>query len=321
MTRRSYAVIGTGAVGGFYGARLQRAGFDVHFLLHSDYEHVSRHGLRVDSCEGDFRLPQVHAYARVADMPRCDVVLFTLKATGNQLIPELVPPVLSPGGMVLVLQKGLGAEEEAARAVEAGRVLGAMSFICAEKPGPGHIRHLDYGAVSLAEYDPRGAPGGITRRMRDLAADLEAAGIQVLLAEDLVLARWKKLVWNVPYNGLSVALNATTAELMGHPQTRALVEDLMREVAAGAAALGRKIPAAFIQQMLADTDRMKPYQTSMKRDFDRGRPLEIEAIYGRPLHVARDAGAQLPKTEMLYALLRYLDAMPRGSGAMHETRL
>lgn len=301
-------------MGGFYGARLQRAGCETHFLLHSDYEHVRQHGLVVESKEGDFTLPRVNAWRSAADMPPCDVVLVALKTTQNALLPELLPAAASPESVVLMMQNGLGVEEEAARVVPGRRILGGLCFLCSNKVGPGHIRHLDYGHVKLAEYDPQGKARGITESMRQIGDDLRQAGISVELSPDLVTARWQKLVWNIPYNGLSVILDANTAELMASAPARALAEALMREVAVDAAALGRVIEPRFIEKMLDDTARMTPYRASMKIDFDERRPMEVESIYGAPLRAAQAAGAASPLLETLYRQLSFLNERVRASG-------
>ncbi len=307
----SYAILGAGALGGFYGARLQRVGCDVHFLLRHDCEHVQRLGWRIDSKDGDFHLPVVHAYDRPQAMPPCDVVAIALKSTQNHLLGQLLPPVLKPGGVVLVMQNGLGIEEEVAHLAPGHTILGALCFIASNKIGPGHIHHLDYGQIKLAEYSADGTACGVTETMRRIGADFQRAGIPVELAEDLRTARWQKLVWNIPYNGLSVILNADTAELMAHPESRLLVEELMREVVAAAAACGRTIDESFIFKMLATTDKMKPYRASMKVDFDLRRPMEIEAIYGNPLRAAQSAGATVPRIATLYRQLKFLDARNR----------
>lgn len=197
---RSYAILGTGALGGYYGACLQRAGIDVHFLLRSDYEHVSKHGLIVESPDGNFTLPQVHAYSDVNKMPRYDVVAVTLKTTQNHLLPQLLPNVIKDDGVVLVLQNGLGIENEVAQIVGCDRVIGGLCFLCSNKVGAGHIRHLDYKEIKLGEYTPDYEPGGITQRLRQIADDFESAGIPIKLVE-LLLARWQKLVWNIPTMG------------------------------------------------------------------------------------------------------------------------
>lgn len=304
----SYAILGTGALGGYYGACLQRAGLDVHFLVHHDYEHVTKHGLVIESPEGDFTLPQVHAYRDVSEMPRCDVVTVTLKTTQNHLLPQLLPTVLKDDGVVLVLQNGLGIEEKVAQIVGSERVIGGLCFLCSNKIGPGHICHLDYKEIKLGEYAPDYQPRGITEWMHQIAVDFERAGIPIQLAEDLLLARWQKLVWNIPYNGLSVVLNATTDQLMADIHTRSLIEQLMREVVAGARSCDRLIHNDFIQEMLEHTVQMKPYRTSMKIDYDERRPLEVEAIFGNPLRAAQEAGVNLTQIAMLYQQLKFLDA-------------
>ena len=314
MRKRRYVILGTGAVGGFYGARLARAGLDVHFLVHSDFEHVRTHGLLVESVEGDFGLPHVQAHASVADLPPADVAVLALKTTQNHLLGDLLPPAVAEGGVVLVLQNGLGCEQDAAAVVGDDRVMGGLCFLCSNKAGPGHIRHLDYGFVTLAEFSADGRPRGITDRMRSIASDFEAAGIEIKLSEDLLLARWRKLIWNIPFNGLSVVLDAGIDQLMADAHARRLVEELMGEVAGGARACGRTIGDDFIQHMLALTRAMKPYHTSMKIDCDHRRPMEVEAIFGNPARAARGAGAACPRVEALYRLLKFIDDRNRAAG-------
>jgi 2-dehydropantoate 2-reductase len=302
--QRSYAIIGTGALGGFYGARLQHAGCELHFLLHSDFEHVRKHGLICESPDGDFTLPNVNAYADVRDMPKCDVVCVCLKTTQNYLLPQLLPRIVKDDSVVLVMQNGLGMEALVAEIVGAPRVVGGLCFLCSNKVGPGHIRHLGYTLVALGEFATR----GISDRLRAIADDLRRAKVETDLAENLDIARWQKLVWNIPYNGLSVVLNATTAELMAHPQSRRLVEAIMREVVTDARVCGVAVTDEIIERMLSNTEKMTAYRTSMKIDYDDHRPLEIEAIFGNPLRAVQRAGAASPLLEQLYAALAFLDA-------------
>ena len=307
MEKRTYAVIGAGAVGAFYGARLQRAGFEVHFLLHSDYEHVRLHGLTVQSTEGDIILPKVNAYADARAMPRCDAALITLKATRNHILPDILPRVLKDSGCALLFQNGLGVEERIAAMVENKPVLGGLCFVRSNKVGPGLISHTGSGYIILGQYFPGPAPADIPPLCKAIASDFESAGLIVKPAADLQVARWQKLVWNIPYNGLSVVLNALTDRIMKNPDTRALVMTLMSEVAAGAAACGHPIPSSFVREMFGYTEAMEPYITSMKLDFERKRPMEVEAIYGNALRAGKNAGAPMPCIEMLYQQLKFLD--------------
>jgi 2-dehydropantoate 2-reductase len=306
--KRSYTIIGTGAVGGFYGACLQRAGFEVHFLVNSDYEHVRQHGLVIESKEGDFTLPKVRAYRDVREIPATDVVIIALKATQNYLLASLLPPLVRDNSVVLVLQNGLGVEEGIAKIAGNATIIGGLCFLCSNKVGPGHIRHIDYKAITLAKYAEGYQACGITKEMVHLAHDFKEANVPITLAEDLWIARWKKLVWNIPYNGLSVVLDATTQELMANLDSRTLVEQLMEEVSLGARTSDRSIPEPFIQEMLDHTEKMEPYKTSMKVDYDERRPMEVEAILGNPLRSAQSRGIELPQISMLYQQLKFLNA-------------
>jgi len=240
------------------------------------------------------------------------VVVVAVKTGDTDHVLKLISPMVGDGTTLVVLQNGLGVEAPVAEAYPQATVLGGMCFICSNKVGPGHIRHLDFGAITIGEHRDEPGGAGITTAVDAIASDLEAAGLPVQRIEDLVAGRWRKLVWNIPYNGLSVALDAGTDELMTDPATRALVTQLMTEVLGAAAACGHRIEADFIPYMLRTTDKMTPYKTSMKLDFEHGRPLELEAIYGAPIAAAREAGFSMVRTKMLHAQLQFLDARNRG---------
>ncbi len=301
---RSYAIIGTGALGGYYGARLHHAGCDVHFLLHSDYDHVRQHGLICESKDGDFSILKPNAYRNANDMPRCDVVCVCLKTTQNHLLPKVIPPVIKDTGVVLVMQNGLGVEDEIAGIVGPERVMGCLCFICSYKLGPGHIQHTDYGLIALGEFATR----GVSDRMRAIGDDFKHAGIPVQFAEDLRVVRWQKLVWNIPYNGLTTILQTDTAALMSDPHTRQFVERIMWEVVADARTCGVPVGDEIVDRMLRSTEGKLSYRPSMKIDFDEHRRMEVETMFGNPLRAAQAAGAISPFVEALYNQLKFLDA-------------
>lgn len=305
--KNHFAIVGTGAVGGYYGGLLQKAGFDVHFLVNSDYGHVRANGLKIESVNGNFDLPSVNAYSDPHAMPRCDVVVVALKTTANHILPQTLPHLVKDGGIVLTLQNGLGSEEEIAGIVGSDRVVGGLCFLCSNKVAPGHIRHLDYGLITVGEYTANGEPAGNTPRLQSLYTKLQSADIPVRMVEDLALARWKKLVWNIPFNGLSVVHNELTDTLIKKPETRALCIELMNEVATASAACARPIEPGFIEKMVSDTEKMEPYAPSMKLDFDRGNPMEIGSIYGTPIRTAKAQGIEMPETEKLYNQLKAIN--------------
>lgn len=295
-----YAIIGTGAIGGYYGAKLARAGRDVHFLLHSDYEYVRQHGLRIESCDGDFSLPQVNAYQHATDMPACDVVIVGMKNVNNHMLPDLVRPVLKPGGIVLLIQNGIGVEADMQKALPEAQLAAGLAFICSAKAGPGLIRHQCYGNINIGNYSCR------DRELFDrLLADLQDASIKAAEV-DYATARWRKAVWNMPFNGMTVALDTRTDLLLKNPATRHLIREQMMEVVGAAQALGvRGLDEKFVDKMIADTQTMTPYSPSMKLDYDNGRPMEIYYLYTRPIAEARKAGFDMPRLAMLEAELRF----------------
>ncbi len=303
----SYTIVGTGALGGYYGARLHHCGLDLRFLLHSDYQYVLEHGLRVESVHGDFSIRRPQVYACATDLPRADVVVVCLKSTSNGLLADLLPPAVKPGGVVLVMQNGLGVEEAVAEILPQHTIVGGLAFLCSNKIGPGHIRHLDYGQVRFGEYCAGGGTAGITSAVSELAADFEKAGLPVTREEDLLLARWQKLVWNITYNGLCVLNRCTTDVLMGEARMRAKCKAIMDEVVAAAGACGRVIEPSFVSMMLDSTDAMAAYKPSMLLDYERGHRLEIEAIYGTPLRLARAGGCSCPLIEDMYEQLKRID--------------
>lgn len=296
-----YAVIGAGAVGGYFGGRLANSGRDVCFLLHSDYDFVRTNGLRVDSCRGDFLLNPVQAYRDAASLPLCDVVLVGLKTVNNHLLPALLQKVAGPETLVVLIQNGIGMEDDLQKAMPGLQIAAATAFICSSKVGPGHISHIDYGSLTIANYSCRDAA-----RMDAVVQDLRDSGVETYTA-DYLLARWRKAVWNMPFNGMTVALNASTAELLANPATRQLIREQMLEVIGAANACGVKnLDETFADKQLATTDKMTPYKPSMKLDYDNGRPMEIDYLYSRPIAIAAAAGFEMTRLKMLEAQLRFL---------------
>ncbi|MBN2525563.1 MAG: putative 2-dehydropantoate 2-reductase [Deltaproteobacteria bacterium] len=307
MSTISYAVIGTGALGGYYGAMLRRSGKDVHFLVKSDYEHVLQNGISIESVNGNFSVNGENVYNNVSHMPKCDVVLVALKTTHNSVLSRILPHVIKDSGTVIVMQNGLGVEDEVAAIVGEHRVMGALCFICAEKIAPGTIRHMDYGHFMLGQFCRNSDGAGITAAVRRIADDFICAGVTVKPETNLGLARWKKLVWNIPFNGLSVALNASTKALMNSSVTASLAKTIMEEVVGGANACGFNLERTFVDEMLAATSAMTDYRPSMKVDFEQGRELETEYIFKNPLDAASASGYPMPSVAMLYKELLFLN--------------
>ena len=302
-----YAVIGTGGIGGYYGSRLAQNGHDVHFLLHRDYAFVKEHGLQIDSCAGSFHLDRPAIYNDAHDMPKCDVVLVCLKTVNNRLLESLLPSVVRNDTLVVLIQNGIGVEQDVQEKFPGLQLAAGLAFICSAKAGPGRIDHQCYGHINFGDYSCRDADA-----LRRVADDFNAAGVQAGIVE-YNEARWKKAVWNMPFNGMTVALGTQTDMLLRNPSTRRLIREQMLEVIGAARHLGvKRIDESFADNMITTTDAMTPYSPSMKLDFDNRRPMEIDYLYTRPLRIAREAGFAMPRLEMLEAELRFLER-PEGN--------
>jgi 2-dehydropantoate 2-reductase len=302
-------IIGSGAIGGFYGLMLARAGFDVHFLLRSEFAAVASQGLQVNSSvHGTLQLDNVQAYQSAADMPPCDWLLVGAKTTSNAELAPLISQAAAPGAKVVLMQNGLAVEDELRPLLpDSLHLLGGLCYICAHRSAPGVVEHQALGNVSLGYHSGPASDADSRQQILEQGIGLfQAAGLDSTAMPELNQARWQKLVWNVPYNGLAVLLDSATSALMSNADSRALIEALMQEVVDAAGACGYQLPPGFAGKLLAATDRMPDYLPSMYHDFALQRPLELHAIYAAPLAAAAKAGCAMPRTEMLYQALRFL---------------
>lgn len=303
-------IIGTGAIGGFYGVMLARAGFDVHFLLRSEFSAVAERGLQVESAvHGALTLNPVQAYSSAEDMPPCDWLLVGAKTTSNAGLAPSIIQAAKPDAKVLVLQNGLDVEGSLrALLPDSLHLLGGLCLVCVHREGPGQVTHQALGAVNVGYHSGPAADDAARMAIVEEGAGLfRAAGLDSQAMPNLHQARWQKLVWNIPYNGLSVLLGAGTTPLMADNDSRALIQALMAEVVQGAKACGHDMPPGYAEYLFMMTEKMPDYWPSMYHDFLHKRPLELEAIYARPLAAAKAAGCELPRIESLYRTLSFID--------------
>ena len=293
------AIIGAGAVGSYYGGRLAQHGHDVHFLLRSDYEVVMRDGLHITSPLGDVQL-QVQAHRHTTEIGPCDLVIIAMKVTANAALLDLIPPLLHEGTALLTLQNGLGNEEFLAQHFGAQRVLGGLCFVCINRLSPGVIHHMAQGRIQMGEHTRPPLP-----RTLEIAAEFQRSLIDCQVAESLAAARWQKLVWNIPFNGLSIAAGGVdTAAILDDPSLKNRVRELMTEIVQTSAGLGYEQPASLIEDMIHRTRTMEAYKPSSLIDYLDGREVELEAIWGEPIRHAAAAGLVMPKVQALYEELK-----------------
>jgi 2-dehydropantoate 2-reductase len=263
--------------------------------MRSDLEAVRTHGLRVESVAGDFVVERPQVFASPQEIGPVDLVLVAWKATANAHFAEVIAPLLHAGTAILTLQNGLGNTERLAELFGAERVLGGLCFVCINRVAPGRIQHTAKGLVTVGEFARE--PGA---RIAEIERCFTAALIECRAVPHLATAQWAKLVWNVPFNGLCIAEGGiTTADLLAKPHGETEARALMREVIAGAAALGLEVPERVIEQHIVATREMGAYRPSSMIDYAEGRAVEVDAIFAEPLRRAREAGARLPHWERL----------------------
>ena len=296
------AIVGSGALGCYYGARLAKAGNDVHFLVRSGRAAITARGIRIKTPTERIHVKKVHAYATPAEIGPCDLVIIALKATANDMLAKLLPPLMGENTLVLTLQNGLGVEEPVAGVVGAAHVLGAICFIGCTRTAPGVVDCSFPGLMALGEFG-RPAQG----RTREVARLFEKAGVKCTAQDNLEEMRWRKLVWNVPFNGLAIAGGGITTDiLIADEGLRALARRLMEEVVEAAAKFGHVIPRSFLDQQFERTALLGKYSPSSLIDFREGRSIELEEIWGEPVRRAKTVGVPVPRLEMLYALIKGL---------------
>lgn len=311
MTNGRIAVVGSGAIGSYYGGKLAAAGRDVHFLMRGDLADVRRHGLRLVGPDEDVRIEKVQCSNTTEEIGPCDLVLIAVKTISNSALSALLPPLLHEGTLLLTLQNGLGNEELLAGHFGAERVLGGLCFICLTRISPTRIERADDGHVALGEFNRPALS-----RTHEVAALFTDAGVRCDVVDHLALERWRKLVWNIPFNGLSViAGEIDTAAILRDAELRGVTLAVMAEVIEAAKRCGCPLESSTAAEQIQRTETMGAYQPSTLLDFQAGRPLEIEAIWGEPLRRARVAGAATPRLQLLYAALKSLDEAVRGKAA------
>ncbi|MEA5113807.1 MAG: putative 2-dehydropantoate 2-reductase [Geobacteraceae bacterium] len=298
------AVVGAGALGLYYGAVLQKAGNDVHFLLRRDFEAVMANGLTVYSVNGDFHLPRVKGYRRTEEIGEVDLVVIGLKTFANHRYSELISPLIGSSTLILTLQNGLGNEEALSALFGEERILGGVAFLCSNRGVPGVVHHLGEGRIILGEYTRKG-----TARAEKIAAMFVEAGVECKAVPDLKRARWEKLVWNIPFNGLCALMMKPVDELLSLDATRKLIIDMMGEVIVGGNAQGlmKDMPGTLAEKMVIFSENLGAYKPSMMIDRIEGRSLELDAIFGVPLEAAASRGVAMPRVEELHALLQLME--------------
>jgi 2-dehydropantoate 2-reductase len=272
------AVMATGAVGGYFGARLAQAGHEVAFMARGgQLEALRRYGLRVQSPLGDMHLPRVEATDDPATIGPVDLVLFTVKLWDTEAAAEAVRPLLGDETAVVSFQNGVVKDDILRQTLGAEHVIGGACYIAATLSEPGFVRHSGtLQKLLFGEYD-----GSVSPRVRQFHDACAESGIDGEISDRIEQAIWEKFVFLVGLSGVTSLARSPIGPIRSHPRARAFLHDVMEEAVKVARAQGAPLAADYADDRVAFIDRLPASMTSsMLRDLDEGNRLEVAWLSG-----------------------------------------
>lgn len=293
-----------GAVGAYFCGRLAQAGSETSITVRSDRSLIADKGFDISSIAGDFVF-KPHAVLADASEYRdqADYLILTSKVLPAADSVKLIAPAVKPGTVIVLIQNGLGIEEDIAQAFPDNELLSAVAYIGVARTAPGIISHTGAGKLIIGRFG-----GGESAAGEKLCKLFSDAGVPAEYTGNIAFYRWKKLLWNVPYNAMSVVGGGLlTSEMTDSAEVEDLSIKLMQEVVFTARACGVMLPENMIAENVEYTRNFPPYKTSMLVDCENNRPLEVEAIVGSVVKAAHKHQIAIPHLETLYALLKAFD--------------
>jgi 2-dehydropantoate 2-reductase len=302
-------VMGAGAVGSYFGARLRAAGEDVVLCARGEHLRALRErGLDISSIRGDLRV-EVVATDTPRELAPYDLILFCVKAYDTDVAAQALSGCVAPGGAILTLQNGVENEARLAEIFGRAAVMGGNARVGVEIVAPGKIVHLSSGHIDFGELD-----GGESDRTKRIAEVFERAGILGQVSADIMTARWDKLIWNGAFNTVTTLTRRRVGEVLDDPEAVRLLRTMMHEIVSVARAEGAKIGDDRVDAYFAHSQKnLRELKTSTQQDLEHGKRLEYEALSGAVVRAAHRHGISVPTVETVYALMRLLDgATKRG---------
>ncbi len=312
MSELKIAVYGVGGVGGYFGGMLARAGNPVSLIARGEHLKALReHGLRIQTPKEEFTITPAAAANNSADIGPVDVVIVGVKAWQVSDAARAMQPLLKPNTRVVPLQNGVEAVDQLAQVLGREHVLGGLCRVIASIAAPGVIKVGGIEpVVVLGEVDG----SEMAANARALLEAFRAAGVNVQASRDIQAALWEKWLFVAAVSGVGAVARANIGEVRKSPPTRALLQQVMEEVAALARKRGVRLADDIVARTMAFIDSMPAEGTaSMQRDIANGRPSELEAIIGSVVRFGDREGIPVPATQFLYASLLPQEARARAT--------
>ena len=293
-------IIGTGALGSFYGCKLKQAGNRLTLIARSDYSYLCNNPIDISSIWGDFSCKPDHIVKLGAPASEpLDFLIVTTKVLPIIDFKTILAPYISPQTTLVLLQNGIHIETPFLSYFPKTPLLSALAFCCISRESPGKISHQDYGRLVVGHFPDAPHP-----KAEELCTLFKAAGVPAKCSNSIGQDRWQKLIWNAPFNPMSVLTGgSTTHDLLRTERSEAFIYETMKEVQLLAKADGYIIPDSVITKNIEDTKKMTPYKTSMLLDIEANRAVETEAILGNAVKFGAKMELDTPNLNALYTLL------------------
>ena len=294
-------VMATGAVGGYFGARLQQAGHEVAFIARGAHlEALRKDGLKITSPVGNLHLKNITATDDPRTIGPVDIVLFAVKLWDTEKAGEQTKPLIGPDTAVITLQNGVDSVARLDPLLGATHVVGGVTYIGSRLTGPGAIQHIGLADIRCGERD-----GKPSKRLQAFAEAAKQASLDFAISDNIELELWKKFVFLVGFSGITTVARKPFGELYPDTDCRTLFHDLMKETLAVGRARGVPLPPDFADERLAFAAKLPPAtKSSMLYDFERGNRLELDWLAGAVVRMGREAGVPTPANTAVYAALK-----------------
>lgn len=302
------AVMGSGAVGGYFGAKLAAAGHEVAFIARGKHlAALQANGLRVNSPNGDLTICQAQFTDAPEQVGKVDLILFCVKSYDTESAAAAIAPIISDQTIILSLQNGIDNPDKLARVYDPSNVLPAVVYVGAQVSAPGIISHSTGGRIIFGQID-----GALSNEAEILVQTLITAGIPSEASAEIRHVQWTKLLWNAPFCAISCLTHANTKQIIESESLTRLALDCMTEVQAAARTQRIELPRQRFAEVLNFSRSLGEFKPSMLQDLEANKPLEYEAINGIVVKVLEANGQSVPINQTFSATLEFLDRRIRG---------
>jgi 2-dehydropantoate 2-reductase len=297
------AVMGAGAVGGYFGARLAAASNEVAFIARGLHLAALRQeGLDLESFQGNLKVRDALFTDDPSQVGVVDLVLFCVKSYDTEAAAAILSSLIGDGTVILSLQNGVDNADKIAQRWGSQRTLAGVVYIGSELLQPGKIKHSSGGKIVFGELD-----GEVRDTSRAVEQVLSSARISCEVSRAIRNVQWRKLLWNAPFCAISCLTHATVKEIVESESLTKLALDCMMEVRAAAKTQAIDLDPALFEETVNFSKSLGDFKPSMLQDFEGGKPLEYEAFNGIVVELLRRAGKEAPTNQVFYGTLKYLD--------------